>query len=192
MYKNKIWLIFRKFKQEDFPVVYDWLSNLENMKYRSSEPKTEEEAHRYLDWAIQCVEQEECVNFRYAVVLKETNELIGSCELVFTDKDPAELAWELHRNYWKKGYGTEIGKTLLKLGFETLNLRRIIADCNTLNRGSYRIMELIGMRREAHFVKYYRGNSALNHEWCDKYMYAILQEEYLSAQKRKLIVSNGL
>lgn len=36
------------------------------MKYRSSEPKTEEEAHRYLDWAIHCVEQEECVNFRYA------------------------------------------------------------------------------------------------------------------------------
>ena len=27
--------------------------------------------------------------------MKET---IGSCELAFTDKDPAELAWELHRD----------------------------------------------------------------------------------------------
>ena len=39
----------------------------------------------------------------------------------------------------------------------------------------YGIMEKIGKRREAHYVKYYRGNSALNHEWCDKYVYAILQ-----------------
>ncbi len=38
----------------------------------------------------------------------------------------------------------------MKLGFDTLGVRRIVADCNALNRGSYRIMELIGMRREAH------------------------------------------
>ena len=146
-------LLFRKFRQSDYPVVYDWLSNLENMKYRSSEPKSEQEAHDYLDWAIKCAEEEDCINYRYAVVLKENNELIGSCELYFTNEDPAGLAWELHRNYWRKGYGTEIGNTLLKLAFETLHLRRVVADCNTLNRGSYRIMEKIGMRREAHFVK---------------------------------------
>lgn len=114
--------------------------------------------------------------------MKETGELIGSCELAFTNKDPAELAWELHQNYWRKGYGTEIGRTLLKLGFDTLRIRRIIADCNTLNKGSYSIMEKIGMRREAHYVKFYRGNSVLNHEWCDKYLYAILRDEYLASK----------
>ena len=40
------------------------------------------------------------------------------------------------------------------------------------------------MRREAHYVKYYRGNSALNHEWCDKYLYAILQEDYIEMKKQ--------
>ena len=129
----------------------------------SYELKTEQEVHEYIDWGMQCAEQNPCVNYRYAVILKETGELIGSCELAFTDKDPAELAWELHRDYWRKGYGTEIGNTLLKLGFEILKLRRIIGDCNTLNTGSYRIMEKIGMRREAHYVKLYQGNSALNH-----------------------------
>lgn len=171
-------LIFRKFRQSDFPIVFDWLSNAENMKYRSIEPKTEEEAHQYLDWAIKCAEEKKCVNFRYAVVRKADNALIGSCELYYTNCDPAELAWELHRNYWRQGYGTEIGKTLLHLGFDILNLRRIIADCNTLNVGSWRIMELIGMRREAHFVKSYRGNSVLKHQWCDKYQYAILKDEW--------------
>ena len=134
---------------------------------------------------IQEVDESACIH-RLMVLegviegIKKTGETIGSCELEFTDKDPAELAWELHRNYWRKGYGTEIGHTLLKLGFDLLGIRRIIADCNTLNKGSYGIMEKMGMRREAHFVKYYRGNSALNNEWCDKYLYAILQEEYFT------------
>lgn len=174
-------LIFRKYKTEDFDVFYDMLSNTENMKYRSGEPKSADEVRGYIDWGIKCAEQSPCINYRYAVVLKKTGQLIGSCELAYTDKDPAELAWELHRNYWRKGYGTEIGRTLLKLGFETLGLRRIIADCNTLNKGSYGIMEKIGMRREAHYVKCYRGNSALNHEWCDKYQYAILRDEYFKS-----------
>lgn len=172
-------LLFRKYQDKDYSVFYDMLSNLDNMKYRSSEPKNKDEVLEYLNWGICCAEQRPCINFRYAVVLKETGETIGSCELAFTDKDPAELAWELHRNYWRKGYGTEIGKTLLELGFQKLGLRRIVADCNILNKGSYRIMEKIGMRREAHYVKYCRGNSALNYEWCDKYLYAVLREEWL-------------
>ena len=69
-------LHFRKFRQSDFPIVYDWLSSLENMKYRSSEPKNEQESHAYLDWAIKCAEEDPCVNFRYAVELKDTGELI--------------------------------------------------------------------------------------------------------------------
>ena len=44
-------------------------------------------------------------------------------------------------------------------------------------------MEKIGMRRETHYVKYYRGNSTLDYEWCDKYVYAILQEEYIKMKK---------
>lgn len=177
-------LIFRKYSNEDFQIFYDMLSNLENMKYRSSEPKNIKDVQEYINWGIKCAEQKPCVNYRYAVVLKETGETIGSCELAFTDKDPAELAWELHRDYWRKGYGTEIGFTLLNLGFGKLGLRRIVADCNTLNQGSYKIMQKIGMRREAHYVKCYRGNSALNHQWCDKYFYAILQEEWLKNQSR--------
>lgn len=39
------------------------------------------------------------------------------------------------------------------------------------------------MRREAHYVKYYRGNSALDHAWCNKYLYAILQEEWAKLKK---------
>lgn len=36
-------LLFRKYHPSDFSVFYDMLSNPENMKYRSSEPKTEQQ-----------------------------------------------------------------------------------------------------------------------------------------------------
>ena len=41
------------------------------------------------------------------------------------------------------------------------------------------------MRREAHFIKAQQGNSALNYEWCDRTQYAILQEEWIAAKRRK-------
>lgn len=85
-------LIFRKFRQEDFPIVFDWLSNAENVKYRSSDPNNEKEAHEYLNYAISSVEVDDCENFRYAVTLKENGSLIGSCEIYYTHRDPAFLA----------------------------------------------------------------------------------------------------
>jgi len=170
-------LIYRKFRYDDFPVVFDWLGNLENMKYRMGEPRNESEVRGYLDWAISNSEAEKRDSYEFAVVLKSDDSLIGSATLIHLPDDP-EIGWTLHRNYWRQGYGTEIGNTLLKLGFDILNLRRIIAACNAGNIGSYRIMEKIGMRREAHFIKAQQGNSALDYEWCDRFQYAVLQEEW--------------
>jgi [ribosomal protein S5]-alanine N-acetyltransferase len=171
-------LLFRKFNQEDFLIVFDWLGNIENMKFRRGEPRNESETRDYLEWAITNAETDECRNFEFAVVLKTKNELIGSASLMNVPDDP-EIGWTLHRNYWRQGYGTEIGKTMLKLGFDILGLRRIIAGCNARNQASYRIMEKIGMRREAHLIKAQLGGLALNHEWCDRFKYAILSDEYV-------------
>lgn len=169
-------LLLRKLRMSDYPIVYEWLGNSENMKYRKS-TLSEEEAHKYLDWAISSADEEECTNFEFAAVLKETGALIGVASLFRIDTEP-ELGWTIHRNYWRQGFGTEMGKALLNFGFGTLDLRRIIAGCNAKNTASYRIMEKIGMRREAHFIKAQRGNSILNEEWCDRFQYAILREEW--------------
>ena len=48
------------------------LSNPENMKYRTSEPKSDTDVLRYIEWGIKCAEQNLCVNFWYAVVIKQT------------------------------------------------------------------------------------------------------------------------
>lgn len=44
-------LLLRKLCESDFPIVFDWLGNDENMKYRRK-TLSEEETHKYLEWAI--------------------------------------------------------------------------------------------------------------------------------------------
>jgi len=171
-------LLYRKFSHSDFPIVHDWSSNEENNRYRRTELSTEDDTRKHLQLVIDNAELETPEAYEYAVVIKATNQLIGmGC--IFNISTEPELGWTLHRNHWQQGYGTEIGHTILKFGFETLNLRRIIAACNALNVASYKIMEKLEMRREAHNIKARRGNSTLGVEWCDRYQYAILREEYL-------------
>lgn len=175
-------LIYRKFNEKDFPILFDWASNAENMKYRE-EPLNEAQAHGYLNWLISNTDAEDIVHCEYAVVRKSDNKLIGSAVLMHLSDIP-EIGWTLHRDYWRQGYGTEMGKTMLRLGFDILQLHRITALCSAGNLGSFGIMEKIGMRREAHYIKSKQGNSTLNNEWCDEFLYAILQEEWVAAKVR--------
>ena len=169
-------LIYRKFTEEDFPVVFDWTNNEENMKYREG-PLDEAQARDYLNWLISNTNADDIVHCEYAVVRKSDCKLIGSAVLMHMPDNP-EIGWTLHRNYWRQGYAAEMGKTMLRLGFDILNFHRITSVCNALNISSYKVMERIGMRREAHFVKAIKGSCALNYEWCDEFHCAILQEEW--------------
>ena len=165
--------IFRKFNADDFSTVFSWHKDSENMGYRRDGVKTESETRKYLEWIIAEANADVCKNFWFAVVRKADNKLLGEGILLDVPEKP-EMGWLIDKHYWGQGYGTEVGYALLKFGFDVLNLRRIIAACHVDNHASYRLMEKIGMRREAHFVK----EKLYGVDWCDRYQYAILQEEW--------------
>ncbi len=77
-----------------------------------------------------------------------------------------------------RGLATEAAGALLRLGFEGLGLHRIVARCDARNVASARVMERIGMRREAHLVQ----NEFLKGEWTDELIYAILRTEWQARQ----------
>ena len=68
----------------------------------------------------------------------------------------------------------QAARGLLAFGFETLGLHRIAATCDTGNVGSARVLEKIGMRREALF----REDSLLRGRWRDSFLYAVLEHEW--------------
>jgi RimJ/RimL family protein N-acetyltransferase len=87
----------------------------------------------------------------------------------------AELGWMLAPEHAGRGYGTELAAELLRICFEDLGLYRVTALCFTDNEPSWRIMERIGMRREAHNV---RDSLHRTRGWLDGYGYALLAEEW--------------
>jgi RimJ/RimL family protein N-acetyltransferase len=91
----------------------------------------------------------------------------------------AEIGYTFHPAYAGQGYATEATRELLRIGFEGLGVRRIIAQCFAANEASWRLMERLGMRREQHTKQDSLHRSG---EWMDGMMYAILAEEWVSSR----------
>ena len=87
----------------------------------------------------------------YAVELKQLNVLIGEAGLFksFQDISHLELGYILDHKFWGNGYGTEICQSLIKYGFEKLNLYKLSARMFCQNIASIRLSEKCGMN----FVK---------------------------------------
>lgn len=87
----------------------------------------------------------------------------------------ADLGWALRPEETGKGYATEAVEAALRICFQNLALRRVTASCFAANTASFRLMERVGMRREAHAVQAALHPSG---KWMDGYGYALLAEEW--------------
>ena len=56
-----------------------------------------------------------------------------------------EIGWRLARQHWGKGLATEGAQAVMRYGFETVELREIVAITVPANVRSRRVMEKIGM-----------------------------------------------
>lgn len=90
----------------------------------------------------------------------------------------AELGWMFDPAHGGKGYATEAVRAVIGLCFGALGVRRIHAGCIADNTASWRLMERLGLRREAH------GRATALHRdgtWHDSLTYALLREEWPGA-----------
>lgn len=86
----------------------------------------------------------------------------------------AELGWTFDPAHHGRGLATEAIRALVGICFRDLGLRRVMAACFSDNEPSWRLMERIGMRREAHHVK---DSLHRDRGWQDEYVYALLADE---------------
>ena len=171
-------LVLRNIKETDWAAIHAYAGQLENTVYMFFGPNSEEETKAFVRRCLDHAAKSRIVVYNFAIIIKETEQLIGSCDLHFFDKETAEIGWILHRDYWKQGYGTEIGKKLLEFGFDRLCVRRITAHCDAENTGSSKLMEKIGMRREALYHDVRPPHKKSNRAYSDEFAYAILKEEW--------------
>lgn len=82
----------------------------------------------------------------WAVVDKESGELIGSCGMAHhLDGGPEiDFGYTLARSRWGQGYATEAAAAALRYALEILRLPEIIASVDSRNLASRRVLEKIG------------------------------------------------
>jgi RimJ/RimL family protein N-acetyltransferase len=116
-----------------------------------------------------------------AIELKSSGATIGDVAINTLEFEPrsAMIGYTLAREHWGQGYALEAVTALLKHCFENLNMHRIRANCDTRNESSWRLLEKIGFRREAHFVESYLEDEI----WCDEFEYALLEREWFGLKR---------
>lgn len=96
----------------------------------------------------------------WAVVLKESGELIGQCGITVqhTDRESVmEIGYLFRRDCWNKGYCTEAAIACKNFAFEKLGTKEVCSIIRDNNMPSRRVAEKNGMTVKYSFVKHYYG-----------------------------------
>jgi RimJ/RimL family protein N-acetyltransferase len=90
------------------------------------------------------------------------------------DERQALIGYSLARPCWGHGYAFEAVSGLLGYLFGELHLHRLIAECDVENVASWRLLEKLGFRREAHLIE----NIFFKGAYGSEYHYALLEREW--------------
>ena len=149
-------LILREIQDTDIDDLFEMDSDPEVHKYIENKPvKSKEELLSY----IQMLQEQYAKNgtARWAVVDKETKEMLGWAGLKFFDEEVNghhlfyELGYRFKRKHWGKGYATEASKAILTYGFDTFHMDSIFAMTDPMNTRSRHVLEKLGFEFDGLF-----------------------------------------
>jgi len=170
-------LILRPITAEDAEAVFGYRSNAVVNQFQGWIPETIADVHDFIRNKVSLVIDQPDTWFQLAIIKKDNGELIGDIGIHFLESDSlqVEIGFTLDCNQHGKGFATEALTEILKFLFLKLNKHRIITSIDPRNEKSIKVVERLGMRKEAHF----RKSLLINNEWVDDLVYAILKEEWL-------------
>jgi len=129
--------------------MFQYTSNPDVSKYTTwHEHKFLEDTRDFLKTIITAYENEK--GMTWGIEDKKNGRLIGTCGFVnwIPELKRAEIGYALSKEYWNKGYMTEVVRTLILFGFTNMELVRIEAICRVKNIGSAKVMGKAGMKFE--------------------------------------------
>lgn len=126
-------LKLRKLKEDDASsIFYNWASDEEVTKYITWDAhKSIEDTKAILSIWLKEYEKEN--TYRWGIVLKETNELIGAIDVVgYSKSNEPIIGYVLSRKHWNNGYMSEtlssVCEYLFLEGFETIKIEALIEN----------------------------------------------------------------
>ena len=174
-------LLLRPFAESDLDALANILARPDVMRYLYEEPRTRQEVAAVLAQRVTMnTLEQQGDNLMLAIEVKDTGTMIGSANLTWTSQEHAqgEVGYTLHPDHQGRGYASESVRAIMDYGFREIDLHRIVGCCDDRNEASQRLLERVGMRREAHF----REHEWVKGEWTSQFVYATLREEWEAQQ----------
>jgi ribosomal-protein-alanine N-acetyltransferase len=138
------------------------------------QPPTPEAIHSLVDRCLCEQAATPRIDYFLAAVSIETGEIIGEAILRIESArhGQAEIGWGVDSEHTGRGLGTEIGRAMLRFGFD-LGLHRLYAQCRVGNAASLRVMEKLGMTEEGIL----RENVHARGEWWSSAQWSVLRSD---------------
>ena len=171
-------LVLRRFEDSDLAEFLAYRNDPEVSLYQSWDCTSEAEGRAFV------AEQKPVGTpvtgqwFQLAIAERATGALAGDCGIEIARDDPlrGEIGFTLGRAHQGKGIASEAIATLIDWAVLDLGLHRIVATVDPANAQSIALLERLGLRREAHYVR----NIWFKGRWDDEYLYAVLRDEWLA------------
>lgn len=139
-------LILRTWTYADAERLFEICSDAETMLHIGDRKPYEsvEMAREFLNWVVPY--QLKMGFSRWAVIEKQSGEIIGSCGFAFRDMEEVELGYLFAREVWGKGFATEAARACLKYGFDEIGFETIIGLTDLDHEKSQNVLRKIGFR----------------------------------------------
>lgn len=150
-------LYLREMNQADFPALCEILQD-ERTMYAYEGAFSEEEVQEWLDRQLSRYQK---WNFGlWAVVLKESDEMIGQCGLTmqpWKGTEVLEVGYLFNRAYWHRGFAIEAARACKEYAFETLGASEVCSIIRNTNLASQNVAVRNGMIKTDSSTKHYKG-----------------------------------
>lgn len=150
-------LYLREMNQNDFHSLCNILQDEDTM-YAYEGAFSDREVQEWLDRQIS---RYQTWKFGlWAVILKETEEMIGQCGLTmqpWKEKEVLEIGYLFERSHWHKGYAVEAAKACKRYAFEVLKADEVCSIIRNTNTASQKVAVRNGMTKTDTWTKHYRG-----------------------------------
>lgn len=169
-------LVLRRVVEDDFASLADMHARAEVVRHLPWDARDGATARAAFERHRDARFEEEGDSLCLAGIERSTGAVVGEFSLRWLTGQPptGELGYILRPDAAGRGFATEGARAILRLGFEQLGFHRVVAHLDARNTASVRVLEKLGMRREAHFMR----NRHIKEAWVDELVYAILAEEW--------------
>ena len=132
-------------KEEHFEGVCGYALDEENARMMVFFPKaSREEVGEFIRAAELEMKKPQPDYYEFSVFLGE--EIIGGVSMFFEGQyDRGELGWIIRKDKWGSGYAGEAAEGLMRYFREKHGINRFIAQCDSENTSSERVMKKLGM-----------------------------------------------